>query len=84
MIEITDLAKKMEKWVVCAARSINCIFTCSSPSPTHLDGGANADGNGKFDGNGLTNAPPLLNGLPAPFADGCRKWGGKLCNKCAP
>lgn len=44
-------------------------------------GGANADGNG------LTKAPPLLlNGLLAELADvtaGCRKWGGKPCNRCA-
>lgn len=56
-------------------------LTCSRPRPTHLVGGANADGNG------FTKAPPLLlNGLLAELADvtaGCRKWGGKPCNRCA-
>lgn len=62
------------------------MHTWSKPSPTHF-GGANADGSGKFDGNGFTNAPPPLNGLPVVFAcdtAGCRKWGGKPCNKWAP
>lgn len=63
-------------------------YTCSRPRPTHFDGGANADGNGKFVGNGFTNAPPLLNGVVVGFVFdatvGCKKWGGNVCNRCAP
>lgn len=68
-------------------KRLELLFTCSKPR--HFVGGANADGNGRFDGNGLTKAPPLLlNGLLAELVDvvtvGCKKWGGKPCNRCAP
>lgn len=68
-------------------KRLELLFTCSKPR--HFVGGANADGNGRFDGNGFTKAPPLLlNGLLAELVDvvtvGCKKWGGKPCNRCAP